>query len=62
MAGQSTTTPVAIPPEIEAEMTATVKAFFLTMCAQYEQQIAQLRNPIDKLKIASPNSSGVRLG
>lgn len=50
MAGQSTTTPVAIPPEIEAEMTATVKACFLTMCAQYEQQIAQLRNQIDKLE------------
>lgn len=50
MAGQSTTTPIAIPPEIEAEMTPAVKAFFLAVCAQYEKQIAQLRKQVEKLE------------
>jgi len=54
---------IAIPPEIEAEMTPAVKAFFLAVCAQFEARIAELEKRVKRLSAktakATPNNSSL---
>jgi len=54
---------IAIPPEIEAEMTPAVKAFVLAAFAQFEARIAALEKQVKELSAktpkATPNNSSV---
>ena len=48
---------IAIPPEIEAEMTPAVKAFFLAVCAQFEARIAELEEQVKRLSAKTPKAT-----